>query len=362
MSRPTSRMRPAIDLGREARRFLELAQDMVCIAGLDLYFKYLNSVWEQTLGFSIPELLSRPFIDFVHPEDRERTVREAQALGEGAKTINFENRYVTRRGDYRVLEWTALADLERGLIYASARDVTDARQTSRALNDFAHVVSHDLKAPLRGIGQLAEFLAADYGPLLDDAGREMLDLLQQRTRKMNDLIDGILRHSRTGRTVEEPECIDLKALLAEVVDLLAPPPHIRIEPQGELPSVFAARTHLLQLFQNLIANAVKFMDKPAGLVRLSCVPSGDSWHFCVTDNGPGIEARDFERIFEMFQTLGGGSGGTGVGLAIVRKIVELYGGRVWVESTVGSGSQFHFTLPRTSPVGWQDCPRPRSAS
>jgi signal transduction histidine kinase len=93
---------------------------------------------------------------------------------------------------------------------------------------------------------------------------------------------------------------------------------------------------------------------------LFCVPSGDSWHFCVTDNGPGIEARDFERIFEMFQTLGGGSGGTGVGLAIVRKIVELYGGRVWVESTVGSGSQFHFTLPRTSPVGWQDCPRSAS--
>lgn len=348
MSPNTPALRPILDLAREARRFLELSQDMVCIAGTDLHFKYLNSVWEQTLGFSIPELLARPFIDFVHPEDRDRTVREAQALAEGAKTINFENRYVTRRGDYRCLEWTALADPQRGLIYAAARDVTEARQTAKALNDFAHLVSHDLKAPLRGISQLAEFLAADYGPLLDGAGREMLDLLQRRARRMNELIDGILQHSRIGRTAEERTRIDLPALLAEVVDLLGPPAHVRVEWAPDLPCITAARTHLLQLFQNLIGNAIKFMDQPTGLVRVSCEPQGDCWHFCVADNGPGIEEKNCARIFEMFQTLGGRSEGTGIGLAVVRKIVELYGGRVWVKSIIGEGSQFHFTLPRAS--------------
>lgn len=221
------------------------------------------------------------------------------------------------------------------------------------LKDFAYVVSHDLKAPLRAIGSLANWLAADYGDQLGVAGKEQLLLLVGRVKRMHDLIEGILNYSRVGRLVEDVVTVDINWLVSEVVATLAPPGNIHIS--IEVPTGATLRcelTRLEQVLQNLISNAIKYMDKQHGLIRIGCrecaAADADAWTWYVADNGPGIEEQYFDKIFQIFQTLQSRDAfeSTGVGLAIVKKIVEGFGGRIWVESEVGVGSTFWFTVPK----------------
>ncbi len=224
---------------------------------------------------------------------------------------------------------------------------------NQELADFAHVVSHDLKAPLRAIDSLAKWLAADYKDKFDDEGREQLNLLLGRVKRMHDLIDGILQYSRAGRIREEAVEVDLAELVPEVIDLLGPPSRIRVAVETPLPTVIIERTRIAQVFQNLLSNAIKYMDKPEGLVRVGCAEEGGFWKFYVSDNGPGIEEKDQQRVFQLFQTLKprDRADSTGVGLAVVKKAVDLYGGKVWIESKVGEGSTFYFTLPKPGTTG-----------
>lgn len=226
-------------------------------------------------------------------------------------------------------------------------------EINEELTHFAYVVSHDLKAPLRGIKLITEWLCADYADKLGEDAKEQLDLLQSRVSRMHNLIDGILQYSRVGRIKEETVEVDLNALIPGILDGIAPPEHIRIVVDSDLPAVECERTRITQVFQNLLTNAVKFMDKPVGEIRVGCVADGDFWRFHVADNGPGIEQKYFDRIFKLFQTLVPRDEfeSTGVGLALVKKIVEMYGGRVWVESQVGRGSTFLFTFPRRRGTG-----------
>ena len=221
------------------------------------------------------------------------------------------------------------------------------RSANRELQDFAYIVSHDLKAPLRGISTLAGWISSDHRESLDEDAREKLDLLLVRVRRMNDLIDGILKYSRVGRARGEVAPVDCNALVAETVDLLAPGERFSVTVQENLPTVTADRTKLTEVFQNLISNAVKYIDKPKGEIRIGCEPCGDCWKFSVSDNGPGIEEKYHEKVFQIFQTLGSkeNPGSTGVGLAVVRKIVEQMGGQVWIESVPGEGAAFLFTVP-----------------
>jgi signal transduction histidine kinase len=146
--------------------------------------------------------------------------------------------------------------------------------------------------------------------------------------------------------------------------MIAPPDHIRVTVDDGLPTIEGEKTRLTQVFQNLLSNAVKFMDKPQGTIHVGCVAEGDFWKFRVADNGPGIEEKHFERIFRIFQTLAPKDEyeSTGVGLALVKKIVEMYNGRVWVESEVGRGSTFFFTFPQKGQVEAPVCPTPGAAS
>ncbi len=219
------------------------------------------------------------------------------------------------------------------------------------LKNFAYIVSHDLKAPLRGIGSLADWLVVDQAEKLDDEGREYLRLITQRVRRMDGLIDGILQYSRVGRVKETRVEVDLNQLLRDVIDSLAPPEHIAITVAGALPTIRTEKTRIQQVFQNLLSNAIKYMDKPHGEIRIDCTDAGEDWGFSVSDNGPGIEARHFKRIFQLFQTLAPRDRveSTGVGLALVKKIVEMYGGKIWLESKLGEGSTFFFTLPKHGP-------------
>ncbi len=226
--------------------------------------------------------------------------------------------------------------------------VLNLGRSNKELQDFAYVVSHDLKAPLRGIKTLAQWITTDYADKIDQNGRDQLNLLLSRADRMHNLIDGVLQYSRAGRVKEEKVQVNLNELVAEVVDSLAPPESISITVENELPVIEFERTRITQVFQNLLSNAVKFMDKPEGQVRIGCVEEDGFWKFSVADNGPGIEEKYFEKVFEMFQTLAPRDDveSTGVGLTVAKKIVELYDGKIWVESKVGQGSTFLFTLPK----------------
>lgn len=227
--------------------------------------------------------------------------------------------------------------------------VQELKAANEELGSFAYAASHDLKAPLRAIASLAQWLSADQAPKFDDEGREQMALLLGRVKRMDRLIDGILEYSRVGRVKQTRSRIDLNALVADTVDLLAPPAHVCVE-VGPLPTIVIERTRAQQVFQNLIGNAIQYMDKPHGTIRVDCRADGGDWHFRVEDNGPGIEQRHFDRIFQMFQSLTARDKkeSTGIGLTLVRKIVEMHGGRIWVESRMGAGSTFHFTLARSA--------------
>lgn len=230
-----------------------------------------------------------------------------------------------------------------------AQLVRDLQSANEELTSFAYVASHDLKAPLRAIGSLAQWISSDYADKFDDEGREQMALLLGRVKRMDRLIDGILQYSRVGRVKETRSLVDLDDLVAETVDLLAPPPHVTVT-VGPLPSIVIERTRAQQLFQNLIGNAIQYLDKPQGTIRVDCHAEGDSWHFRVEDNGPGIDPRHWDRVFQMFQSLAprDRTESTGIGLTLAKKIVEMHGGRIWVESKVHLGSTFHFTLPKAA--------------
>ena len=231
---------------------------------------------------------------------------------------------------------------------ATQEVLRELEAANEELKNFAYIASHDLKAPLRAIASLADWISHDYADKFDEDGKEQMRLLIGRVRRMDQLIDGILQYSRVGRIKEEHVEVPLNPMLAEVVDLLAPPPHIQVE-VGPLPTVVAERTRIQQLFQNLISNAIRYNDKSEGRIEIGADERDAEWIFHVRDNGPGIEPRHWERIFQLFQTLQPRDHheSTGIGLALVKKIVEMYGGRVWVESTPGEGSTFYFSLPKS---------------
>jgi len=229
----------------------------------------------------------------------------------------------------------------------NAHLIKDLETANTELKDFAYIVSHDLKAPLRAIGSLSQWLYTDYKDKFDEDGKAQLDLIVNRVNRMQNLIEGILEYSRVGRVHEEKASISLDSVIHEVTDSLSIPPTITLTIDTPLPVIVYEPTRIHQVFSNLIGNAVKYMDKPQGEIHVGCMEEETFWKFSVRDNGPGIEARHYEKIFQIFQTLQPRDHveSTGIGLSIVKKIVETNGGKIWVESEVGKGSIFYFTVP-----------------
>ncbi|MGD0572105.1 MAG: ATP-binding protein [Sedimentisphaerales bacterium] len=232
--------------------------------------------------------------------------------------------------------------------HKQAELVKELEGVNQELKDFAYIASHDLKAPLRAIKTLADWISTDYADKLDQDGQEQLKLLRQRVDRMHNLIDGILQYSRVGRVREKLTDVELNKLLPEIIDMLAPPANIKITVESDLPTIKCEETRITQVFQNLLSNAVKYMDKPEGHIKVLCSEDGEYWRFGIADNGPGIEKKHWERIFKIFQTLAPRDEfeSTGIGLTVVKKIVELYGGKTWLESEVGKGTTFLFTFPK----------------
>ncbi|HEY9612358.1 PAS domain S-box protein [Allocoleopsis sp.] len=219
--------------------------------------------------------------------------------------------------------------------------------TNQELNQFAYIASHDLKAPLRAIATLSEWLEEDLADQLTSDSREHLRLLRGRVERMAALIDGILQYSRAGR-VQHLEPVDVSALLKEVIALLAPPPEILMVVEPGMPTLQTEKILLEQVFINLIGNAIKYANCPNARIQVSVEDVGRYYEFAIADNGPGIAPEYHQKIWLIFQRLEARDKveGTGIGLSVVKKIVESRGGRVWVESETGAGATFRFTWPK----------------
>ena len=218
-------------------------------------------------------------------------------------------------------------------------------ERNQELDRFVYTVSHDLKAPLRAIHNLSSWIADDLEGQLDEENLHQMKLLQSRVIRMEALINGLLAYSRIGRTEIVTEWVKVDELLLEILDSLTIPPTFTIFVQPEMPILLTERLLLSQVFSNLISNAIKYNDRIDGRIEIRANPKGEYYEFSVTDNGPGIAPENHERVFEIFQTLKGQENpeSTGIGLSIVKKIIETEGGSIVLESNLGEGATFRFT-------------------
>jgi PAS domain S-box-containing protein len=370
--------RQAAALQESEGRFRDLANalpQVVWTTYPDGNVAFVNQRWYDFTGLTPEGFTGRDWLAPVHADDRARAVERWDAAF--AAPAPFEVEYRLRRADgahrwhlvravpvrdraERVISWvgagTDIDDHKQAETALRERTQRLAQATkaladrNRELDQFAYVTSHDLKAPLRGIANLSQWIEEDLGDLATGDIRQQLDLMRGRVQRMEALIEGILQFSRIGRVRETVEEVDVGALLAETVDLLAPPPGFIVDIGPGMPTLVAERTRLQQVFQNLISNALKHHDRPAGRIEVRVHEAEDPrlYAFTVRDDGPGIAPQYHERIFGIFQTLRPRDQveGSGLGLALVKKIVEHHGGRIWLESAEGCGTTFHFTWPQ----------------
>ena len=223
--------------------------------------------------------------------------------------------------------------------------LNDVRQQNEELNDYAHIISHDLKSPIRNIEALVSWLQEDYKELLDDKGKDTVGLIKANLEKMDSLIEGILKYATIDKKHSLKQKVNLSILLPEILQIMNIPEHCTINVQDKLPEIAGDKFKLHQVFQNLIDNAIKYNDKPKCMINIGFKPLDNGFEFYVEDNGPGIESQFHEKIFQMFQRLDHTVESTGIGLSLVKKIISHSGGKIRVESTVGKGSTFYFTIP-----------------
>ncbi len=320
------------------------------------------------------------FINCLHPDDRQRTQEVVTRALDEKIEYDIEYRSIWPDGN---VHWIAAkgrgfydAEGKAVRMIGMAQDISERKQyesmlqqrsqelesmnnslfkastllaeRNQELDRFVHIVSHDLKAPLRGIANLAGWLEDDLSEQLPEENRSQLQLMRQRVDRMDSLINGLLEYARVGRTNVVTEVIDVPELLAEILDSLAIPSTFTVETECQVSTLVARRILLSQVLMNLISNALKYHHRLDGILCVGVRDLGKHYEFWVQDNGPGIPAEAHTRIFEIFQTLKPSSSteSTGIGLSIVKKIVEVEGGTIHLESAVGVGSTFRFTWPK----------------
>jgi len=366
---------------QEQERFFILTSDLLCLAGFDGYFKRLNPAWEQTLGLTNEELLSKPFLEFVHPDDREKTRAVAAKLAKGGEIISFENRYRCLDGSYRWLLWSARSIVNEQLIFASARDMTDRKNNeeqilklnedlklradqlevaNKELEAFSYSVSHDLRAPLRHIHGFVELLQKSPALQADELCLRRMSIVAKSAQQMGQLIDDLLAFSRTGRAEMHPVKIDMREFVNQIIE------ELEMESKGRkvvweinpLMTVTGDPPLLRLVWMNLLANALKFTrTRKVATISVGCLlnqkdNSGkDEQVFYVRDNGVGFDMQYASKLFGVFQRLHRMEDfeGTGIGLANVQRIIHRHGGRVWAESYPDAGATFYFSMSTNPP-------------
>jgi light-regulated signal transduction histidine kinase (bacteriophytochrome) len=306
----------------------------------------------------------------IHADDLPRVKQAVADALEGRRSFNIEYRVGRDKGEIRYV--SASGHVERDeqgkpvKFVGVCQDVTLTRQSQRleqharelvrsnaALEEFAHVASHDLQEPLRTVTSYVELLARRYRGKLDADAEDFIGYAIDGAKRMQTLIEDLLEYSRVGSRGRPFEAVVIGRVLEDVLDGLKvnlEEAGAEVHIDGEMPTVMADQGQLRQVFQNLIVNGIKFRGENRPEIRIGVEPLGDEWRISVSDNGIGIEPRFAERVFVIFQRLHGRESfpGTGIGLAVCKRIVERHGGRIWVESKPGVGSTFYFTWPSGS--------------
>ncbi|WP_377480177.1 MAG: PAS domain S-box protein [Microcoleus anatoxicus] len=349
-------------------------------ANLEGKLLLVNQKLCEILGYSRTELSEKNFKEITFPEDLEPELHHLQRLLAGEiETYSMEKRYIGKNGELiwanlsvsllqeqngnkylmgavenimarkQAEEFSRLQREElRWMADTLAKFSNNLRKQNEELEQFAYVVSHDLKAPLRAIANLSSWIEEDLSDSMTDDTLHQMNLLRGRVHRMEGLIEGLLQYSRVGRMQVASETVKVDKLLAEIIDSLAPPPEFVVEVQPGMPTFVAERLLLQQVFSNLISNAIKHHRSPTGHITISVEDIGDFYKFAVADDGQGIAAQYHEKVFVIFQTLEARDRveNTGIGLSLVKKIVENQGGIISLESAEGEGATFRFTWPK----------------
>lgn len=324
-------------------------------AGMDLYE-----------ADSLDQIIGKNLLDLSTADLRQTFEERLALLRKGEKVPALEFEITTFKGNRRIIEAASTPVIYNGeeVIQTIARDITKKKEeeakkeellknlelANDQLKEFAHVVSHDLKAPLRAISSLSEWIVEDYKDKLDEDGLSSLNMLVENVEKMDELIEGILTYSTTSGEADLDELIDTGEVLNSIISLLTVPGHISVnfDPK-EFPGIRFNRIQLTQIFQNLISNALKFLNKEKGYIDIGFKDDGTRWIFSVSDNGPGISEDVGDDVFNLFSNFHDSKdGSTGIGLSIIKKIMDNRGERVWFESELDKGTTFYFTIKKTN--------------
>ncbi len=338
---------------------------------------YANNRWREITGSPESVALAQAWREALHPDDRSKVFAEWEAACQLRQPYSTECRFLRPDGSVVwVLGQVTPEFSEDGTAVSyvgTVTDISDRKQSemelqeradelsqvnqlltrtsalleerNRELDQFAYVTSHDLKAPLRAIANLSEWIEDDLAGTLPAENQRQMELLRGRVFRMESLIDGLLQYSRVGRTQVETETVSVQALLTEIVDSIDPPDTFTVAIGEGMPTLQAKSLLLRQVFANLIGNAIKHHPRVDGRTSVMVQDQELFYEFAISDDGRGIPSEHHEKIFDIFHTLEARDTkeSTGIGLSIVKKIVETEGGSIWVESEVGAGTTFRFT-------------------
>ncbi|MBX9789076.1 MAG: PAS domain S-box protein [Pirellulales bacterium] len=351
------------------RELVENANDIIYTHDLRGRFLSANAAALQVTGFPLDEMLAMNVDDLVVPEHRAlaREMTRRKLAHEHFEPYELNIR--TKQGQFRTVEVNSRLILRQGRavgVQGIARDVTqqhaakealsrkaaDLARSNAELEQFAYIASHDLQEPLRMVASYCQLLKRRYHDRLDQDANEFIEFAVDGARRMQTLINDLLAYSRVGRAELTLAPVDMNSVVDDALQNLQAAVAERgaIVTRDALPRIVADGPQLVQLFQNLLGNAIKFCAVGPPRVHVGAVQRNGEWQFSVRDEGIGIAPEHLERVFMIFKRLHGWGEfpGTGVGLAIAKKIVERHGGRIWVESKLGQGSTFTFTLPHSA--------------
>ena len=351
------------------RHLVELIPQLVWTADLEGMVLDVNQRWLTFTGLSTPEeAKSYGLKPFIHPDDIEVLGDQWKVCQQMGIPLQAEGRIRRHDGVYRwylhqaiplkddrgkVIKWFGTGtDIEeqKQLEQQYANLLQKIQERNQELDQFSYIVSHDLKAPLRAITNLTQWLEDDLLDLIPPENQQQLQLMRSRVTRMEELINGLLNYARIGREDIPLDMVSVEELLADIIDSLAPPPTFSIEIDSDLPTFRTKRVLLNQVLANLIGNAIKHHDRHDGKVKIAVQEYPEFYEFVISDDGRGIDPKQQMRIFDIFQTLEGQdkNQSTGIGLTIVKKMVETEGGKIQLKSEVGKGSTFSFTWRKWS--------------
>ncbi len=359
-------------------KLLNQVNDAICFIDLDTYqILDYNLAFADYFALPNTNIKGRIFLNLILNENVSLTKQTLEQIKLGSlEKLSLVLKYEIQNADKIMVGETSFSLSRLGganFFIAVVRDITDRvaaenrlknmnvqlekkveertnklKEINAELEQFAYIVSHDLKAPLRGISQIAYWLKNDFLSDLEPEGLELLDMLMQRVNILDQIIAGILQYSRVGRTETDKELIDLKELIDEVHSLFDTNKKFELQTKLENNFIIAHKIRIEQVIQNLVDNAIRYGDKEKTIVTIESYDLSNSWKIIVRDNGPGISKKYHDKVFKIFQTLHPKEvNSTGIGLSIIKKIIELYDGTIHIDSVLGKGTSFIINIPKS---------------